>query len=760
MILYINMKYAKVHVESRDSLKKRKWIRKQSMLRKYLLSYIIVFALPMLLLVFYFYPQTAAIIQKTANDNASAVLNQTVRNIDLQLGTFGNYPDAIHRNNLITLQLFLDENSHHTKEIMTEMEKLYGYNSFVEKAILYNKHSGSFYSFPGSYSGQTFNNPGSTFYYPEWKKEDMLFDLTQVDEMVMRPAEPIKEKGQWRSTYDAVTIMMSVPYRNLNAYGVLMLVIPEENFFLDVAVDTPHHMFVLGEDGGLIATSNGAKEVDTSQMRSWNAGERVTVNGEKYVVNLQESSLHGITVLSLTSLQEVLQDLSHLQVMTFLMILLILAVEVGLIYLFMKTNYEPIRRLRMQALASVDSIPEQGLNEFETVSYAFNSLHNENMELVNQTLRNRNRSKENLLIQLLNGTFSEVGKLAERTQERDVHLRGQVCCVTVFAKDRNMISLLTLIKESFDLDDSMSSPYCYGIGGMRHEDLVLIFTFDSEEELKPFLYRLYKLESNCRIGIGTIEEASMMNYSYTHSLAALETAILNQTQQIVAYEAIDVENADMLQRLFDSIHSLEITIVRGDAQKFQLILQKLIEQMKTKINRMAILKMVYINTHNILAKELNKRGQKEPYCYALSEKEMNLLDLGSKLDVMGRALSADMLQNKQINNGVVDIIIVLQYVDNHYDEESMSLQRLADQFNLSYSNFSHFFKKKTGENFAAYLEKLRIGHAKKLLIETNRPIKEIATKVGYGNANSFTRSFKKSMSETPGEYRKNKKKHE
>lgn len=248
----------------------------------------------------------------------------------------------------------------------------------------------------------------------------MLSDLNQVDEMVLRPAEPITQKGQWQQTYDAVTIMMSVPYRNLNAYGVLMLVIPEENFFLDVATNTPHHMFVLEEEGRLLASSNGADQVDTSRLREWQAGEQVTIDGVKYVVNLQESALHGITVLSLTSIQDVLQSLSQLQFTTLLLILLILAIEFGLIYLFIKTNYEPIRRLRMQALASVESIPQQGLNEFETVSYAFDSLHNENMELVNQTLRNQNRSKENLLIQLLNGTFSEDDLLAERTQKRDV----------------------------------------------------------------------------------------------------------------------------------------------------------------------------------------------------------------------------------------------------------------------------------------------------------------------------------------------------
>lgn len=101
-----------------------------------------------------------------------------------------------------------------------------------------------------------------------------------------------------------------------------------------------------------------------------------------------------------------------------------------------------------------------------------------------------------------------------------------------------------------------------------------------------------------------------------------------------------------------------------------------------------------------------------------------------------------------------EISQVLHFIDEHYCEESLSLQRLADEFNLSYSNFSRFFKQQTGEGFVEYLEKIRLKKAKRLLAESNESIKSIANQIGYTNPNSFTRLFKKAEGITPGNYRK------
>jgi len=80
---------------------------------------------------------------------------------------------------------------------------------------------------------------------------------------------------------------------------------------------------------------------------------------------------------------------------------------------------------------------------------------------------------------------------------------------------------------------------------------------------------------------------------------------------------------------------------------------------------------------------------------------------------------------------------------------NLSLEYMASLYITTYSNFSHYFKKCTKENYSSYLERIRIRHAKELL-RTNLPIDKVALKVGYTNANSFNRAFKRLEGITPG----------
>ena len=79
----------------------------------------------------------------------------------------------------------------------------------------------------------------------------------------------------------------------------------------------------------------------------------------------------------------------------------------------------------------------------------------------------------------------------------------------------------------------------------------------------------------------------------------------------------------------------------------------------------------------------------------------------------------------------------------------------ARTLNISVSRFQHLFKQEMSVSFAQYLKKKRLEKAKKLLIETDLSIKQVAFEIGVGNETNFIRTFKQAFRETPGEYRKN-----
>lgn len=96
---------------------------------------------------------------------------------------------------------------------------------------------------------------------------------------------------------------------------------------------------------------------------------------------------------------------------------------------------------------------------------------------------------------------------------------------------------------------------------------------------------------------------------------------------------------------------------------------------------------------------------------------------------------------------------MLEYIENNYCDNTMSLERIADEFNLNFTYISHFFKEQIGENFIDYITRLRIEKAKELLTGTEYTIAEVAVRVGYANSAVLIKNFKKVENTTPGKFR-------
>jgi len=84
--------------------------------------------------------------------------------------------------------------------------------------------------------------------------------------------------------------------------------------------------------------------------------------------------------------------------------------------------------------------------------------------------------------------------------------------------------------------------------------------------------------------------------------------------------------------------------------------------------------------------------------------------------------------------------------------ESHSIHQLARKIGLSPSRFSHRFKAETGDSAIAYLLKLRLGQAARLLEFSGRSIKEVASDVGFESPFYFSRQFRKHFQMSPRAY--------
>ena len=87
-------------------------------------------------------------------------------------------------------------------------------------------------------------------------------------------------------------------------------------------------------------------------------------------------------------------------------------------------------------------------------------------------------------------------------------------------------------------------------------------------------------------------------------------------------------------------------------------------------------------------------------------------------------------------------------------QSHVTLEELAMQVFLSKDYLNKIFRKATGLPVNAFLQKLRVEQAAKMLLTTDLTVDAIAFECGYGDVKAFYTAFKKIMNTTPGSYRK------
>lgn len=117
----------------------------------------------------------------------------------------------------------------------------------------------------------------------------------------------------------------------------------------------------------------------------------------------------------------------------------------------------------------------------------------------------------------------------------------------------------------------------------------------------------------------------------------------------------------------------------------------------------------------------------------------------------GEGIKADVTHTKQ-KEYTAKFIYVCQYIQEHCTED-MSLDDAADLVGFSKYHFTRLFKDFTGYSFYKYLNKKRIEHAERLLIDPEVSITEAALQSGFASLSSFIRMFKIIKECTPTEFR-------
>ena len=128
------------------------------------------------------------------------------------------------------------------------------------------------------------------------------------------------------------------------------------------------------------------------------------------------------------------------------------------------------------------------------------------------------------------------------------------------------------------------------------------------------------------------------------------------------------------------------------------------------------------------------------------------------LDYCMRFYERQFITRSQSNKSV--IVKFENLLDDYFREQRTvtdglpTVKYFADKVFLSPNYFGDMIKKETGITAQEYIKSRLIGHAKELILGTEKTVNQISMELGFQYPQHFNRIFKKATGLTPSEYRK------
>ena len=119
------------------------------------------------------------------------------------------------------------------------------------------------------------------------------------------------------------------------------------------------------------------------------------------------------------------------------------------------------------------------------------------------------------------------------------------------------------------------------------------------------------------------------------------------------------------------------------------------------------------------------------------------------LEVLANALAED---DQLLRTKVSLAQLVYRYLKKNYHAK-ITLPELSMLFHCNTVTMSESFRKEYGKTIIAMLNEIRLSHAKKLLVQTDLSLEEIAERCGFSERRYFTRCFGRDVGYSPSQWR-------
>lgn len=296
---------------------------------------------------------------------------------------------------------------------------------------------------------------------------------------------------------------------------------------------------------------------------------------------------------------------------------------------------------------------------------------------------------------------------------------------------------------------------------MENRQIISVLSEPDDAKLERCLESLQKMLGNdadyyfLTIAVSPVyPQSSDFTGAYEHTVRLLQERKLTEETQVVR-EAAGRQPSYLLTQAQEQ--QFDQNLQAGNAQELLHLLDRHLSLLERK--------EASLRQYREFAADIVQKVRKTMYALGLKERDGEQTIAGERaIDGLysGRqyrmffsqliVASCEEIRNIR-KSGDPIIEFVTEYVQTNFAQD-ITLDIVAEQLHITGGYLSTYFKEKTGEYFVDYINGVRIGEAKRALLETDLKIQDVALRSGYQNINSFNRMFKKFSGLSPREFRK------
>lgn len=554
-----------------------------------------------------------------------------------------------------------------------------------------------------------------------------------------------------------------------NTYGTLVLEL-EETFFKEMTQNTlgsfEGNVFIFNQNNEEIGTysnneDSSVKTADVIKIVNNQSGiSEIKINNVNYSISTVKSETSSWSFVTVIPTEQFFSKVSEFKTFIFLVIaFIVFATTIISIYISLRQS-RPIKKLIEFVQRKDLDYQVTSKNEFASLQQSIENVFKSHEYLNDKFAKQEPLIRDQFLIMLLQGQMKAVEHAKELFESFDFNFDDSYFFVMTASLPQSHLSEINLEELEFRTNQLLADTTVYEVELINDNLLAYIVKRKSDNltEKQQFLDRfeqlLLGLEPSIIIGVGeTYKGKEQINRSFIEASAAHESGKLKEKQGITSFIQLKGSQESLWlpkEQLLKLSHSYK----QGNAEIAKESTKALLTWLKYNQSSILLFKHMKYDIINTIFKtvtEIDITFNLEKLYYLT---EIEALDqLEEKLTVFTDEICFKINKNKENQKYELQSNI-FKYIDEHYNQYDLSLENVANTFNLSTSYLSRFIKEETSITFSQYVWELRLNEVKKQLIETKMPVKDIVSEVGYIDVPNFTRKFKSAVGITPGEYRK------